>query len=353
MGTCDLTKLIDNLINILISFGSYYLRLNFIIVVMRFRNFIVWVLLPLLLLCYSCQSVAQMTKKEEVYLFSYFTGNGEDGLHLAYSTDGFTYKALNVGASLLRPTVGGDKLMRDPCIIRGRDGLFHMVWTVSWKEKGIGYAYSKDLINWSEQQFIPVMAHEEGARNTWAPEIFYDADEELYMIYWSTTIKGLYPETQSQLDDAYNHRQYYITTKDFKTFSETKLFYEPGFNVIDGTIQKHEGKYYLFVKDETREPAEKNIRIASSNVFTGPYGKAGPPITGDYWAEGPTVTQVDGQWIVYFDKYRKHEMGAVISPDLKNWTDVSEQVSFPEGTRHGTVFKVNRAFLDALLEELE
>lgn len=260
---------------------------------------------------------------------------------------------MNNGASLLSPTVGGDKLMRDPCIIRGGDGLFHMVWTVSWKEKGIGYAYSEDLVNWSEQQFIPVMAHEPGARNTWAPEVFYDVDEDLYIIYWSTTIKGLYPETQSQLDDAYNHRQYYITTKDFKTFSETKLFYEPGFNVIDGTLQKKDGRYYLFVKNETREPAEKNIRIASSNVLTGPYSKAGPPITGDYWAEGPTVTQVDGQWIVYFDKYRKHQMGAVMSPDFNNWTDVSEKISFPEGTRHGTVFKVDRSFLDALLLNLK
>ncbi|MBI0401583.1 glycoside hydrolase family 43 protein [Cyclobacterium marinum] len=313
----------------------------------------IWLLMPLFFLFYSCQSVAQITKKDEVFLFSYFTGNGEDGLHLSYSTDGFTYFALNEGKSLLTPSAGGDKLMRDPCIIKGGDGLFHMVWTVSWKEKGIGYAYSKDLINWSEQQFIPVMAHEPDARNTWAPEVFYDDVEELYIIYWSTTITGRYPETQSQLDNAHNHRQYYVTTKDFKTFSETKLFYEPGFNVIDGTIQKHKGKYYLFVKDETREPAKKNIRIAVSDSLTGGYSEAGPPITGEYWAEGPTVTQVDGQWIVYFDKYTEHSMGAVVSSDLENWIDVSDQVSFPEGTRHGTVFTVDRAFFDDLLLHLK
>ena len=39
-------------------------------------------------------------------------------------------------------------------IIKGGDGKFHMVWTVSWEEKGIGYANSEDLINWSEQVFI-------------------------------------------------------------------------------------------------------------------------------------------------------------------------------------------------------
>ena len=321
---------------------------------MSFRKQSSWMLAMVLVLLFSCRSSDQKEmEEEEVYLFSYFTGNGEDGLHLAYSKDGYTFKAMNDGASLLTPKVGEDKLMRDPCIIKGDDGLFHMVWTVSWKEKGIGYAYSEDLVNWSEQQFIPVMAHEPNARNTWAPEVFYDDEEELYLIYWSTTITGLYPETQSQEDNAYNHRQYYVTTKDFRTFSETKLFYEPGFNVIDGTIQKLEDKYYLFVKDETREPAKKNIRIAVSDSLTDGYGDAGEPITGDYWAEGPTVTKVGDQWVVYFDKYTEHSMGAVMSSDLKNWTDISEKISFPEGTRHGTVFKVDASFLDELLLKMK
>ncbi len=68
--------------------------------------------------------------------------------------------------------------MRDPCIIRGADGLFHMVWTVSWNERTIGYASSKDLIHWSEQQAIPVMEHEPTTLNCWAPEIFYDAGDK-------------------------------------------------------------------------------------------------------------------------------------------------------------------------------
>jgi hypothetical protein len=98
--------------------------------------------------------------KNEVYVFSYFMGNGEDGLHLAYSTNGLKWEALKDNKSFLTPAVGVDKLMRDPCIIAGPDGKFHMVWTVSWNENGIGYASSKDLINWSEQLYIPVMEHE-------------------------------------------------------------------------------------------------------------------------------------------------------------------------------------------------
>ena len=33
-----------------------------------------------------------------------------------------------------------------------------------------------------------------------------------------------------------NHRIYYVTTKDFNTFSETKLFFNPDFSVIDAAI---------------------------------------------------------------------------------------------------------------------
>ena len=283
-----------------------------------------------------------------VYLFSYFKGNGEDGLHLAYSTDGLQYQALKGDSSFLKPAVGQDKLMRDPCIIRGHDGRFHMVWTVSWKERSIGYAYSADLIHWSEQQTIPVMAQEEGARNCWAPEITYDAQAKHYMIYWATTITGKFPETQDASENAYNHRIYYTTTTDFKTFSPTKRLYEPGFNVIDATIQKDGQQYVMFLKDETRTPPQKNLRLAFSPSLTGPYSKAGSPITGPYWAEGPTVAHVDGQWVVYFDKYMDHKMGAVASKDLKTWRDISDQISFPTGTRHGTVLTISQAELNKL-----
>lgn len=292
-------------------------------------------------------SSAQLANK--AYLFSYFMGNGEDGLHLAYSYDGLNWKALKNNSSFLTPEVGTDKLMRDPCIITGPDGLFHMVWTVSWKEKSIGYSSSKDLINWSEQISIPVMEHESDARNCWAPEVFYDQASQHYLIIWSTTIPGRFPETDDQGDSKHNHRMYYVTTKDFKSFSETLLFYDQGFNVIDGTLIKHADQYVLFLKNETRTPPEKNIRIAYSKNLTSGYSNASEPITGDYWAEGPTVLKIDDYWYVYFDKYRKHKMGAVRSKDLQNWEDISDQVSFPEGTRHGTVFEVSPKVLVNLL----
>ena len=63
---------------------------------------------------FSCTE--QKQKESSVYLFSYFIGNGEDGLHLAASKDGKTWENLKNGESLLHPMIGKDKLMRDPSI---------------------------------------------------------------------------------------------------------------------------------------------------------------------------------------------------------------------------------------------
>lgn len=302
-----------------------------------------------LLLAAVFQVQAQSNK--DIYLFAYFKNNGEDGLHLAYSSDAYKWTALKNDQSFLTPTVSKDKLMRDPCIIRGADGLFHMVWTVSWKDKGIGYASSKDLIHWSEQAFIPVMAKEEGARNTWAPEITYDKSTKTYMIYWATTITGKFNETASTEESGYNHRIYYVTTKDFKTYSETKLLYEPGFNVIDASIVQDGKRFIMFLKDETRTPPQKNIKIAYANHLEGPYSKAGNPITGNYWAEGPTTLKTGDSWMVYFDKYRDHQYGAILSDDLKNWTDVSDKIDLPKGLRHGTILTITQKELNNLLKQ--
>ncbi len=302
----------------------------------------------LFLTFFLCAALSLSAQKKSPYLFSYFKGNGEDGLHLAYSEDGFNWKSLKGDSSFLKPVLSKDKLMRDPCIIKGKNGIFHMVWTVSWTAKGIGYASSKDLINWSEQKYIPVMEHEEGARNSWAPEITYDKKNKQYMIYWATTITGRFPETQIAADAGYNHRIYYVTTKDFKTFSDTKLLYDPGFNSIDATIVRDGKRWLMFFKDETKEPAQKNLKIAFADNLTGPYSKASDPITDKVWAEGPTTLKIGKNWVVYYDKYTSHKYGAIMSSDLHNWTDISDKISLPTGIRHGSILQVSKKVLSKL-----
>jgi len=300
------------------------------------------ILFVLLIFLSSCSN-------KEYYLFSYFTSNGEDGLHLAASSDGYHWKALNHGRSLLTPEIGKEKLMRDPDITQGPDGVFHMVWTCGWQEKGIGYASSEDLMNWSEQQYIPVMEHEPLAKNCWAPEVTYNPDNDNFIIYWSTTVPGRFPATESSSEDGNNHRIYYVTTKNFKIFSETALLYDQGFNVIDASIYQYDEGWFMLLKDETLDPPEKNLKVAFSKEPTGPFSGPSEPITGDYWAEGPTALRIDGKWIIYFDKYRQGAFGAVQSNDLKNWKDISGQVSFPEGIRHGTAFSVDKNSYESLI----
>lgn len=286
--------------------------------------------------------------QDNVLLFSFFRGNGESGLYLATSEDGLRWEEVRKDHVWLAPKVGESVLMRDPCIITGGDGLFHMVWTPGWQERGIGHASSRDLIHWSEEQYIPVMMHEATARNAWAPEAFYDAATGQYMIFWATTIPGRFPETEGRGDGENNHRIYYTSTKDFETFSETKLFYDPGFNVIDSTVVKAGEGYVMFLKNETLKPEEKNIRVATAAHAEGPWSAASPKITGDYWAEGPSAAFWKGQWYVYFDKYMDHRYGAIRSSDLKSWEDISGQITMPDGMRHGTAFIVPRAVLEGL-----
>ncbi|MCA9411024.1 MAG: glycoside hydrolase family 43 protein [Candidatus Omnitrophica bacterium] len=304
----------------------------------------------LILLIISILWVGPASSADNVFLFSYFKGNGEDGLHLAYSEDGLNWTALKNDESFLTPMVGGDRLMRDPSIVRGPDGIFHMVWTVSWNEKVIGYASSENLIDWSPQKEIPVMVHEEDARNSWAPEVFYDSAVDQFLIFWATTIPGRFPETEGQSDGGLNHRIYFVTTRDFQEFSRTELLYDDGFNVIDSFIVRDGDRYVMFLKDETNKPwvPQKNIKIATSDHAVGPYSKASDPITGEYWAEGPTAIKIGDLWHLYFDRYTEGRFGLLVSKDLKEWEDRTDRLSHPEGMRHGTVFEVDRRILEGL-----
>jgi beta-xylosidase len=215
---------------------------------------------------------------------------------------------------------------------------------------GLMVMHSKDLVNWSEQKYIMVMEKESTAKNCWAPEIFFDKSRKQFIIFWATTIPGRFPDTEKSGDNGYNHRIYYTTTKDFISFSDTRLFYDRGFNVIDATIVQNGKKYMMFLKDETKNPAQKNIRVAVSDSPYGPFSSPSEPITGKYWAEGPTAIKNGKSWIVYFDKYTERRMGAVQSSDLQTWMDISDKITFPRGARHGTVFQADKKTLKLLLK---
>lgn len=278
-------------------------------------------------------------------VFSFFRSNGETGLFLATSEDGLNWKPLNGDKPLLMPEVGESKLIRDPSIVRGPDGTFHMVWTTSWRGATLGYSSSKDLRNWSPQRTIPCLAE---AVNCWAPELFYDSASKDYVIVWASTVVGKFPETLGKGSKDYNHRLYSIRTRDFQKFTPATLFYEPGFQVIDGALFQHGGKYWMVVKDETEKPPAKHLFLVSAAKLEGPWSKPGTSISGPQWAEGASPIRIGDFWYIYFDKYRDHRYGAIRSRDLKQWEDVTEQIHLPQGIRHGTAFRAPVAVVDKL-----
>ena len=288
------------------------------------------------------------------WVFSYFLDNGQDGLHLAYSRDGLKFTPLGGGQPFLATAVGG-KLMRDPCIMLGPDNAFHAVWTTGWWEQGIGLAHSKDLLTWSEPEFLPVMVHERKALNAWAPELIYDGETGQYIIFWSTTIPGRFPETDGSGDESpagapLNHRIYRTTTRDFKDYTRAELFYDPGFNVIDASVLQDGARFIMFMKDETKRPeAKKAIRMATADHALGPYMLAPGPISKENWVEGPTAFRAGGDMVVLFDAYTRHRYEGVRSRDLETWTPLTGQLEMPPGARHGTVFAVPEKVLKGLL----
>ena len=288
---------------------------------------------------------------DKAYLFAYFTGNGSDGLHLAWSEDGYRWQALGGGASFLAPQIGKDRLMRDPSVVAGPDGTYHLVWTSGWWDRSIGHASTRDFLTWSEQQAVPVMEHEPATRNAWAPEVTWDAVRGRFLVYWASTIPGQFPETAASSESDLNHRLYATTTADWKSFAPTRLFCEPGFSVIDAApLPGADGKYRLVVKDETVNPVKKHLRLAVAADPEGPWREFGAPFTRD-WVEGPTAIRVGEETLVYFDVYREKHYGAMRTRDFVHWEDATAQISIPAGARHGTMIEVPRSLVDRIVAE--
>lgn len=303
------------------------------------KYFNLLIVLVLFCLMTSCQ------KGKEYYVFTSFHEPANEGLRYLYSEDGIHWDS--IPGTWLKPEIGRQQLMRDPSMVRTPDGIFHLVWTTSWKgDLGFGYASSTDLIHWSEQKMIPVMEHEPTTVNVWAPEIFYDDEKEQFMVMWASCVPGRFARGIEEENN--NHRLYYITTKDFKTVSEAKVLYDPGFSSIDATIVKRAPKDYVMVlKDNTRP--NRNLKIAFASSPYGPYSPASKAFTQPF-VEGPTVEKVGEDYLIYFDVYKKKIYGAVKTRDFINFTNETETVKVPEGHKHGTICKVPQETVERLIE---
>lgn len=275
-----------------------------------------------------------------------------DGLHLAVSRDGLRWEAVNQDKSVLKPAI--PEVFRDPSLAQGDDGTWHLVWTIAWnsaKHKGIGHASSKDLIHWSEQTVIPVMENEPATEFIWAPELFLDRVNRQWIIHWSSSVAGKFPETLALFDGRANPRVYSTTTKDFVTFTPSRLLFNADCLAIDSYLyQAADRDYRLFFKADRREEPKRGILMARASAPEGPWTVDPRMITApeEGWAEGPCAILVDGKTRLYYAP--RDDFSAYESADLKDWTNIRGRMNPPGGYRHGTVVRITEADAKRLLK---
>ncbi len=269
------------------------------------------------------------------YIYAYFEGpwpiGGESGIYLAYSEDGYNFQNMNGGNAVL--SVEGmydetEDMMRDPSVVYA-DGKFHMVWTTSALDvnRNIGYAWSYDLKTWNDVQLIEVFdeASTPDIGHTWAPDIEYNGNGEYEIIFTA--------------DPYGDHLALWsTTTTDFVNFTTPVSAFDPGGQVIDGdkTYNPDTGTYVMPVVTDQGIP----IHMATSTTGEPGTWVLDNSLTVDVFTgstEGPSLIQIDGLWHLYIDYHSVGVLGLATSPDLINWTEVSDLATLPNG-RHGAAF---------------
>ncbi|WIM95864.1 Ig-like domain repeat protein [Actinoplanes oblitus] len=306
------------------------------------------------------------------YLFSYFTGEGTangEQLYFAVSkaNDPLSYREVNDAKPVLTSELG-TKGLRDPFIIRSPEGdKFYQIatdlkingngdWDGSQRRgsKSIMVWESTDLVTWTNQRLVKISPDTAG--NTWAPEAFYDRSIGAYVVFWASKLYD--PADTAHAGSTYN-RMMYATTRDFYTFSEPRVWKDPGYSVIDSTMIEHDGTYYRFTKDERNNTSstpcakflieEKSTSIMSTDYqFVRECIGSGAVSAG----EGPLVfkSNTEDRWYLFIDEFGGQGYVPFTTTDLAAglWTKVSSY-SLPASPRHGTVLPVTQREYDRLL----
>ncbi len=325
---------------------------------------------------------------QDLFLLSYFKDNGQEGVFLAYSEDGFKFSALNDDRPIfVPPEWEGQNLTRDPSILYN-EGLFRMVWTSNWQGTSFGAVCSPDLKQW----YKPVKVHpftewprDDSPRNVWAPEVHWDPTQRNYLILWSSATKSLEgkgghnsgglenDKTMNVKVDLRHHRTFYSRSADFQTFSNARIFFNPGVSQIDAAMALDDGatrdpaddRWIVAVKHEQlRELGGKNIRLVSTSadlplssppkfrspvepgrLWTEPVAGLHSNIQSHHMVEGPTLLHVGNTWWLYFDRFdmRTNRFGLAVSEDLRQWSDRTDELDIPPDARHGTIFRAPRS----------
>ncbi|UVJ41305.1 glycoside hydrolase family 43 protein [Arthrobacter sp. CJ23] len=295
------------------------------------------------------------------YLYVHFKRESVDGeqIHFALSdgNDPLHFDDLNGGKPVLYSTLG-ERGVRDPHIVRSPDGKrFYLVATDlrvfdcdDWERlqrrgsRSIMVWESTDLVTWGEGRLVEIAPPEAG--NTWAPESVWDPEQEAYLVHWSST---LYDNAEHE-GESYN-RIMYATTRDFREFSEPRVWIDRGWSTIDATVIESEGLYYRFIKDErarggqapTGKSVFSEIAVYLSAVDWKPLAE-GIGLDAINRGEGPLVykANTEDKWFLWIDEFtpeRRYVPFETTSLSGGQWTP-SQDFRLPEDPCHGVVLPV-------------
>lgn len=295
---------------------------------------------------------------ESVYLMSYYKVN-EEHLFYAYSNDGLRWKDVNAGDPVFDAYNNGIGI-RDPYIRRvtqkGKT-KFHMVHAWGTDNPAIFHWESTDLVHWTaanggttvEDGKIVLMDgknNRPGVANTRAPEFFYDEDNGMFYVYWSSFVDG-------------RNVHYYTKTRDWKKFTTPAVFFDPGFSASDMTIIKHKDIYYAYYKDD--RDGKKTILCATSKHIDPTIERfsGGNQILPSRYieVEGPELFPLQGKeggWMMTFDKFggnRGLSYAACLNPSLYKWGLVPDRENRnPVSVKQGSIEIISRKELDVILK---
>lgn len=276
------------------------------------------------------------------YLFAYFrndakTTNGENVFY-AVSKDGYNYEALNGGVPVASASQGTGH-SRDPYIMKAQDGAeykYYMVatdanTTNNYNNTGLHTWGSNDLITWDELA-NPQFATDKGSGSKtitnmcWAPEAIWDPVAGKYMVYFAT----------NEADSAANEsaKIYYSYTADFRTFTEKKVLFDPGYGVIDADITPYGNGYVMLYKKEASSgTGAKKVWYTfktgkSPSNSDGEYDAANAKIfesVSNTQAEGPQVFPISGtsSYGVLVDYFSDGGFGFSYTSDFESYSKIS------------------------------
>ena len=196
------------------------------------------------------------------YAMAYFTESpnmsaANYGLHLAVSADGLNWTPLNQNNPVATPTAGTLGL-RDPYILRKQDGTFEVLATdlngTDWSQNSqyIHVWDSTDLRTFSNYRRLKLHSL---ATHSWAPEAFWDASRGQYAIIYSAVSGG---RNVIMVD----------YTTNFTTATGPTVFFDPGYDVIDGDLASYNGVNYLYFKGNSTLNAARSSSLNPGSFTT-------------------------------------------------------------------------------------